>query len=381
MITVAEFIRYIAIQFSAFAHRSYTAVGVIWVRGSFIKFGLILTVIILLIETDYGVYSVSKSGYVSEAALRAKGVHIERQRYSLSFSVRYGSRRYYFYDGSRYYVYKNKIYTMPEAAMIRGNEIWLPKDFVSRVLKVSAKKHAIPVPDDSKKNTGSQLDFIVIDPGHGGRDPGTLNSRYKEKHITLKAGRYLFQYLKKRFKNTRIYITRYNDRYLSLEERAQISNRKNAPGKFGIFISIHCNASFVSSARGFEVYYLDQNPSNEESREVMLRENGFAEGRKYVKKLESVLINTQIQAESKMLARQINRSLLASMKGLAKGRGVRKADFAVLRGALMPSVLIEMGYLSNPAEARLMNQTRYYQQLARGIELGIKRFIQKRPKI
>ncbi len=338
-------------------------------------------------------FAARDSQYISDNSLKKNGVIFEREAYSSHFIVIQGNKKFFFADGESVFVHNSRIYPLRSPPHVTPSRIYLGADFVKNNLNVkqpSDKEEEtagsdVDVPNkeepsaalpDTEKN---YPDFIVIDPGHGGRDPGTLNKKYREKNITLATSRHLYKYLRKKFPHTRVYLTRNSDIFLNLEKRSDIANEIMRPGDMGIFISVHCNASFVSRVNGFEVFYLDSNPSNDEAREVSLRENGIADGPGYVKKLESVLINTQIQAESKMLARQINRSLLASMRGTTVGRGVRKADFSVLRGALMPSVLLEIGYLSNPREATAMNQESYRQKISVGVENGIKAFIRNRP--
>ena len=224
------------------------------------------------------------------------------------------------------------------------------------------------------KGSARKLSFIVIDPGHGGKDPGAHGHLGAvEKKITLKVARSLYYTLKKEFPGVRVYITRFNDKFISLEKRSEIANRKMNRNGFGIFLSVHCNATLSTRTRGYEIYYLSQNASNEESRKVMLRENSSS-GNSYVAKLESFLMHSQIQSESKMLARQINRSFLANLRSLVSSRGVKRADFAVLRGALMPAVLIEMGYLTNRTEAGVLRSKRFRVGFAQALVKAIRDF-------
>ncbi len=354
---------------------------------------IIIFLIIAIIFPGNAGFAARETHYISDNSLKKYGVIFERETYSSHFIVIQGGKKFYFADGESVFVYNSRIYTLRSPPHVTPARIYLDADFVKNNLNVTRPSYKgddpppsdVNIPNKEKPSVAlpetknNYPDFIVIDPGHGGRDPGTLNKRYREKNITLATSRHLYKHLRKKFPQTRVYLTRHSDIFLNLEKRSDIANEIMRPGEMGIFISIHCNASFVSRVNGFEVFYLDSNPSNDEAREVSLRENGIADGPGYAKKLESVLINTQIQAESKMLARQINRSLLASMRGTTVGRGVRKADFSVLRGALMPSVLLEIGYLSNPREAAAMNQENYWQKISVGVENGIKAFVRNRP--
>jgi N-acetylmuramoyl-L-alanine amidase len=177
-------------------------------------------------------------------------------------------------------------------------------------------------------------------------------------------------------------LTRNDDRFVELSKRTEIANRMLTSEKNGIFVSIHVNASLSPKISGFETYFLSPNPTNEEARttstienNVIVMENGHHH-KKYddVEYVEALMLNTQIQKESSMLAQHIQR-YLGKQLDQAKSRGVKKADFYVLRGSLMPAVLVEIGYISNQKEAKsLKNQrnqkrkqktTNYHTQLLR----------------
>ncbi len=244
---------------------------------------------------------------------------------------------------------------------------------------VKEKEKKTPVTKVSKDAIG----FIVVDAGHGGKDPGAIGKGgIKEKHITLKIAKEVKLALQQRLPGIEVIMTRTTDRFIELGERTEIANKMLKKGVNGLFISIHCNAAVVSKISGFETYYLSQNPSNEEARTTSVLENNVIifenpEKRKRygdVEMIEALMITTQIQKESAMLAASVQRYLDKTIHEF-KSKGVKKADFFVLRGCLMPSVLIEVGYITSPKEKKYLIDKNYQKRLAKGITAGIVEFI------
>ncbi|PKL36173.1 MAG: hypothetical protein CVV44_18315 [Spirochaetae bacterium HGW-Spirochaetae-1] len=261
-------------------------------------------------------------------------------------------------------------------AIVRGNTLILQE------LRGSAiKRDSDKIPEKRDRIT-----FIIIDPGHGGKDPGAIGrGGIKEKHITLSISRYLAASLKKRLKGISIHLSRNNDRFIELSQRADIGNNKLKKNTNGIFISVHVNASLSTRISGFETYFLSQNPTNEEARNTAALENNVIvledealRKKKYgdIEYIEARMITTQIQKESSMLAASVQKGLDGKIK-LFKSRGVRKADFYVLRGSLMPAVLVEVGFITNTREAQYLLKNDYQQDIAQGIALGVVQFIQQ----
>ena len=235
-------------------------------------------------------------------------------------------------------------------------------------------------------STKDRISFIIIDPGHGGKDPGAIGKGgLKEKWITLQISKLLKKNLDTRLKNIKIKLTRKSDRFIELEERTKIANRMLKDNENGLFISIHVNASILSSISGFETYFLSQNPSNEEARTTAALENNVIileenNNRKShyndVEHVEAIMLNTQILKESSMLANFIQKCMDKNIIK-SKSKGVKKADFFVLRGSLMPAVLVEVGFISNPGEAKKLKQYNYQKKIANGISDGIINFIKE----
>ncbi len=210
---------------------------------------------------------------------------------------------------------------------------------------------------------------VVLDPGHGGRDPGAIGSGgLREKRVTLDLARRLKPRLEE--KGFRVVLTRDRDRALSLEERTAI-----AAGSGGdVFVSIHANAARRRSARGIETYYLDT--SNErQSLRVAARENGVTPGQFDL--LDKTLVRLRLEensAYSALLAQLVQQSTVSGARRRHRGvdnLGVKKGPFYVLFLSSMPSVLLEVGFLTNRDEARRLRNPRYLDDLADGIAQAV----------
>lgn len=214
--------------------------------------------------------------------------------------------------------------------------------------------------------------LVVLDPGHGGTDPGAVGPMgTKEKDITLSISLYLREELMKR--GYRVALTRDKDIYIPLEERTQMANKLRAD----VFISIHCNASFSSSVNGSEVYYMAV-PSDSSAMAVALRENMEIGSRSeeikqktdmLIRILEDMMKNAKINESSK-LAEEIYKALRKGNLEIPVKR-VAQAPFFVLRGAVMPAVLIEVAFISNPKEERLLRTSSWQKKVASLIADGV----------
>lgn len=233
-----------------------------------------------------------------------------------------------------------------------------------------------------------KIDFIIIDAGHGGKDPGAVGKNAKEKDITLKVVKYINGYLKKKLRNVQIKMTRTNDRFIELGKRTEIANKLLKKNNNGIFLSVHVNASLSRRISGYETYFLSQNATNEGARSTATLENNVIvlEDKKRRKSyqdvdyVEALMLTTQIQKESRMLAKNVQNNMKKRLTRFSS-RGVKKADFFVLRGALMPAVLVEIGYITNNKELRYLKTTKYQRKVAESIANGVSSFIREYNKL
>ncbi|BAI79527.1 N-acetylmuramoyl-L-alanine amidase [Deferribacter desulfuricans SSM1] len=217
---------------------------------------------------------------------------------------------------------------------------------------------------------GLKVKTIVIDPGHGGKDPGCNYYGLKEKDIVLDIGLYLRELLRKKT-HLKVLMTRDRDIFIPLEERTAFANKHKAD----IFVSIHVNASRNRRAKGVETYVLNVT-KDKSALEVAAFENQATE--KSLSDLQGILkdiiLNSKLE-ESLILAKNVQDNLVSQIKSV--NLGVKQAPFYVLVGAKMPSILVETGFLSNKSEARKFATKRYREQIAEGIFDGLMSYIKK----
>jgi N-acetylmuramoyl-L-alanine amidase len=222
---------------------------------------------------------------------------------------------------------------------------------------------------------GLNVKKIVIDPGHGGKDPGcTARGGVKEKAIVLSIARILKEKIKEKI-GCEAFLTRDSDVFLPLERRTAIANMKKAD----LFISLHINAHRNRKISGLETYFLNM-AMDERSVMVAARENATSE--KNISDLQAILndlmLNTKI-TESSRLAHDVQKGMVSSVRRTykkARSLGVKQAPFYVLIGAQMPAVLVETGFLTNRTDRKRLLSKKYQESVAEGICLGIKSYIE-----
>ncbi len=220
---------------------------------------------------------------------------------------------------------------------------------------------------------GLKIGRIVIDPGHGGHDSGTLGPEgIEEKDVVLDVALRLGKLLHDRL-GAEIVYTRADDTFIPLETRTAIANKAQAD----LFISVHANSSSDPSARGVEVYYLNFT-SDPEAMQVAGRENAVSSQR--VNQLSDLVKKIALKDkidESRELAADVDTSLYAGLRrgneGL-KDRGVKKAPFVVLIGANMPSILAEISFVTNPDDADELRRPEYRERVAESLYGGVARY-------
>jgi N-acetylmuramoyl-L-alanine amidase len=220
---------------------------------------------------------------------------------------------------------------------------------------------------------GLKIGRIVIDPGHGGHDTGTIGPNgLEEKDLVLEVGRRLGKLLESRL-GAEVVYTRKDDTFIPLETRTAIANQQRAD----LFISIHANSSQDSAARGVETYYLNFT-SSPEALEVAARENAVSEKSIYELQdlVKKIALKEKIE-ESREFAGDVQESLhsgLAAKSPAIRNRGVKKAPFIVLIGANMPSILAEISFVSNPADEHRLETSEYRQRIAESLYRGIAKY-------
>ena len=251
------------------------------------------------------------------------------------------------------------------------------------------KKTFNPVANKFNQKT---ITAIIIDAGHGGKDPGSIGiNKIKEKDIVLSFSLELKEELKKILPNVDIVLTRDKDTYPTLQERYKIANTaakiETDKPENALFISVHANASLSPSAKGFEEYFITAQESSEYARAVSMLENSALvkfdkiDASKYEENSSQLTHNymlvEQYQKESRLLAQSIVDEVY-KVSGISKrNKPVQNALFYVLKGSIMPSTLIEIGFITNEEDAKFMNTKETRIKMVKATALGIKKFIKE----
>jgi len=221
---------------------------------------------------------------------------------------------------------------------------------------------------------GLKIGRIVIDPGHGGHDTGTIGpTGLREKDVVLDVALRLRRLIETRL-GSQVIMTRHDDTFIPLEERTAIANEKAAD----LFISIHANASHDPSARGIEAYYLNFT-SDPGALALAARENATSQEsvHQLSKLIQKIALSEKID-ESRQFAGVVDRSMVRQLarQGVREpNRGVKKAPFVVLIGANMPSILAEISFLTNPHDERLLRKPAYRQKIAEALYAGVAQYV------
>jgi N-acetylmuramoyl-L-alanine amidase len=211
---------------------------------------------------------------------------------------------------------------------------------------------------------------IVVDPGHGGHDPGTIGKGgLQEKDLVLDVSLRLAALLKSEL-GAEVIMTRSTDSYVPLEERTAIANTQRAD----LFLSVHANSSRSPEARGIETYFLNF-AVDPHAEAVAARENAVSAAtlRDLPDLVKAITLNSKIP-ESHDFAASIQEAMVSNLRGDpgAVDRGVHTAPFFVLIQANMPSVLAEINFVSHPEEERLLEKGEYRERIARGLLEGVR---------
>lgn len=220
-----------------------------------------------------------------------------------------------------------------------------------------------------------RIAVVLIDPGHGGKDPGAIGEYGKtvvrEKDVVLGVAKRLYSLLTAQFPAKRVLLTRSGDSYLELEERTEIANGiPLEQNEAIIFISLHANAAFSDKARGFEVWYLPQEYKRDLSDRMALEEENPD-----IVPILNTMLEIEFATESVFLAKKILDALDNEIGDLTPNRGLKEETWFVVRNSKMPAVLIELGFVTNPEEAELLQTDEYLNTVSRAIYTGIQEFI------
>jgi len=253
-----------------------------------------------------------------------------------------------------------------------GSRLEMPAETVAAIARWFAER-------DAERASRFSIAAILIDPGHGGKDSGAIGEfgtgkdrlRILEKDVVLAVGTDVYARLQARWPDKRILLTRSGDTFPSLDARVDMANDVQLGiNEAIIYVSIHANASFNKSASGFEVWYL-----NPEYRRTVVDPKKAEGVDKNVLPILNAMLEEEYTTESVFLARSILGSMKKSVGDLSIDRGIREEEWFVVRNAKMPSVLVELGFVTNEAEARMLSDDDHLRKLGDGIYNGIVDFV------
>lgn len=277
---------------------------------------------------------------------------------------------------SPYALQGEKFLSLPQGPFAQGNKILLAADSAQRVFDIKDK-----IPEKGQAcHREHPIKKIFLDPGHGGSDVGTKKQGVNEKDIVLKFSRLVADELRRR--GFEVAFSRTKDVYLPLDIRTKLAKEWKAD----LFISLHVNSSPSPEAHGTETYILNQDATDAEARRLALLENSIAY-ESSVKQSAVVDIlwdmeQTAYLQDSAYLASSIQGAIVSNAHDLLrkqkagdwKNRGVRQAPFFVLNRATMPAVLVELGYLSNVRDRKLLTEKIFQESLAKALAEGVSEF-------
>ncbi len=287
----------------------------------------------------------------------------------------FGDRQAQLFINADFAVLAGKRVDLSSPVILEGTEIRVPFDVETKILVPLVSYR----PPRFKQFGLKNIHRVVIDPGHGGRDPGTIGvTGVKEKDIVFDIAKRLKKILIK--KGVEVIMTRNSDKFVSLQHRTEIANSARAD----LFISIHANSQKSGNRGcGVEVFCLrdvnspfnDNNISARHARAVMF--GSLSMDRKDTKLRE--IITDMLSAKKKSVSESVAKDMICKLirNVNVKNRGIKYADFYVLKNTLIPAVLVEVGFLSNPKEERLLRMRAYRQKIAYALAESILGYINK----
>jgi len=264
----------------------------------------------------------------------------------------------------------NALLSVP-APRLYGGELRFDDAFIEAVAATFERNHV----DDASR---FRIAAIVVDPGHGGKDTGAVSSQIidgkkvelVEKDLVLEVAKDLYSRLGAAYPDKKIVLSRTGDTYPTLEDRVAFAHSiKLADNEAVIFVSVHANASFNKKARGFEVWYLSP-----EYRRTVIDKKKYSESAEVIPILNAMM-EEEYTTESVMIAKSILSRLDEKIGTKSPSRGVKAEEWFVVRNARMPSVLVEIGFVTNQEDATLLSDPAYLQNISEAIYTGIADYV------
>ncbi|MCR5401350.1 MAG: N-acetylmuramoyl-L-alanine amidase [Treponema sp.] len=274
-----------------------------------------------------------------------------------------------FRESSEVLLYDSILLTKSDSPVIKDGKIYVSASFMGTVENLFK---------DSDEESPFKIGAILLDPGHGGKDPGasgsfTINGKalkVQEKDVVLSVGKLLYSQLKEAYPEKKIIMTRNTDKYLTLGERTDIANGvKLKENEAVLYVSIHCNASLDKKASGYEVWYLSPG-----YRRTVIDKSKTEDDKTLFPILNSMM-EEEYTTESILMSKFIMDGLQAQIGSMSKARGIKAEEWFVVRNSNMPAVLIEIGFVTNEKEALNLSNPEYLKKSSTGIYNGIQAFV------
>lgn len=273
-----------------------------------------------------------------------------------------------FRAGDSFVLHDYKKLVLTDAPVLKDGVLFVSESFMNSAGELF---------EQGASESGFKIGAILIDPGHGGKDPGatsthTVNGKsikVVEKDVNLVVGKLIFSRLKSAYPDKKILMTREKDEFLSLSERTDIANSVKLGDKEAIlYISIHVNSSLDKKASGYEVWYLSPG-----YRRTVLEKDGDVDKNLFT--VMNSMMEEEYTTESILIAKFIMDGIQAQVGELSVPRGIKAEEWFVVRNSNMPAVLVELGFLSNQNEAAHLADSAYLQKISLGIYNGLAAFV------
>ena len=341
----------------------------------FVSFLLILSGCATVPQQDeFPAHSINGRQYYALLSIcDAKGINYQYDEYSRVISLTGDGHEIALRAGDTLVLVDGRTMQFKEPVDIYEGRIVVPYEIKKEVLDRLFKKTVL---QPKAALAISIIKKVVIDPGHGGKDPGAISrSGLKEKDVNLDVAKRLYNLLKAA--GVEVVMTRSSDTFIPLSERARIANSSGAD----LFISVHSNANRVKSMNGFEIYYVAPNIGDGNRAVLSAKKDNlnFAQSCLGDSSLTlKAIIWDMIYTHSRAEAIELSRSICSSARNNlgVEILGIKKGRFAVLKEVFIPAILIEAGFLSNSAEERMLNNAYYRQKIAESITEGIRNYEQ-----
>lgn len=348
------------------------------------KFTLLVTSYALLVtalcgcatapnKTGLTTFNIAGARYLPLVALcQSSGVEWEYDTFTRTINLTKDFHKINFSVGDRLVLIDSNPAYLKHPVDIYQGTVVVPFGFKEQVIDPLSKGTG---PSEKSVRAASKIKKIVIDAGHGGKDPGAIGKTgLREKVVNLDIAKRLAGILKAG--GFSVTMTRSTDAFVSLERRVEIANKAKAD----LFVSVHSNANRVRSLQGFEVYYISANANDYHRALSAAEEMGPDLAGSYCLnpaslELKAILwdmICADNRSESVRLSSSICRIVNSDLD--TRIRGIKGANFYVLKGTRMPAVLVEIGYLTNRKEERMIRNSYYRQQIAEALAKGIENY-------